>query len=112
MSTIEAEYIDAIEGMKEAIWPRGLVSELGLQQDVLVIFCDSQSVVHLTKNNKYHSRTKHIEIKYHFIGDIVDTGDIIVEKIHTAENPADMLTKPLPPAKFDLCLNLVGIIHT
>ena len=112
LSTTEAEYIAATEGMKEAIWLRGLVSELGLQQDVLVIFCDSQSVVHLTRKSKYHSRTKHIEIKHHFIRDIVDTGDIIVEKIHTTENPADMLTKPLPSAKFDHCLNLAGIIHT
>jgi len=112
LSTTEAEYIAAIEGMKEVIWLRGLVSELCLQQDVLVIFCDSQSVVHLTRNSKYHSRTKHIEIKHHFIRDIVDTGDIIVEKIHTAENSADMLTKPLPPTKFDHCLNLAGIIHT
>ena len=112
MSTTEVEYIVATEGMKEAIWLRGLVSEHGLQQDVLVIFCDSQNAVHLTRNNKYHPRTKHIEIKHHFIRDIVDTGDIIVEKIHTVENPADMLTKPLPPAKFDHCLNLIGIIHT
>ena len=112
LSTTEAEHIAATEGMKEAIWLRGLVSELGFQQDVLVIFCDSQSDVHLTRNSKYHSRTKHIEIKHHFIRDIVDTGDIIVEKIHTTENPADMLTKPLPSAKFDHCLNLAGIIHT
>ena len=112
LSTTEAEYIADIKGTKKVIWLRGLVSELGLEQDVLVIFCDSQRVVHLTRNNKYLSRTKHIEIKHHFIRDIVDTGDIIVDKIHTIENPADMLTKSLPPAKFDHCLNLVGIIHT
>jgi len=112
LSTTEAEYIAATEGMKEVIWLRGLVSEPGLQQDAFVIFCDSQSVVHLTRNSKYHSRTKHIEIKHHFIRDIVDTGDISVEKIHTVENPADMLTKPLPSAKFNHCLNLAGIIHT
>ena len=52
LSTTKAEYIASTEGMKEAIWLRGLVSELGLRQDVLVIFCDSQSVVHLTKKNK------------------------------------------------------------
>ena len=112
LSTTEAEYIVATEGMKEVIWLRSLVSELGLQQDVLVIFCDSQSVVHLTRNSKYHSRTKYIEIKHHFIRDMVDTGDIIIEKIHTAENPANMLTKPLPSAKFDHCLNIAGIIYT
>ena len=81
LSTTKAEYIAATESMKEAIWLRGLVSELGLQQDVLVIFCDSQSVVHLTKNNKYHSRTKHIEIKHHFIRDIVDMGGYLPQLI-------------------------------
>lgn len=94
--------------MKEAIWLRGLVYELGLQQDILVVFCDSQSAVHLTKTSKHHSKTKHIDIKHHFIKDVA-TGDLVVEKIHTADNPTDMLTKPLPVAKLEHCLNLAGI---
>ncbi|KAK9733789.1 hypothetical protein RND81_04G092600 [Saponaria officinalis] len=54
LSTTEAEYIAATEGIKEAIWLKGLVSELGLKQDVLVVFCDSQSAIHLTRNSKHY----------------------------------------------------------
>ncbi|PHT36201.1 hypothetical protein CQW23_23901 [Capsicum baccatum] len=68
----------------------------------------NKSAVHLARNSKHHSKTKHIDIKRHFIRDIVDAGEITVEKIHTTENPADMLTKPLPAAKFDHCLDLAG----
>ena len=98
--------------MKEAIWLRGLVNELGLTQKVLTVFCDSQSAIHLTKNNRYHDKTKHINIKHHFIRDVVVVGEIMVEKIHTSENPADMLTKPLPVTKFEHCLDLVGLYST
>ena len=96
--------------MKEAIWLRGLVNELGLTQKVLTVFCDSQSVIHLTKNNRYHDKTKHINIKHHFIRDVV-VGEIMVVKIHTSENPADMLTKLLPVTKFEHCLDLVGLYN-
>ena len=101
--------VKAWEGVKEAIWLRGLVNELGLTQKVLTMFCDSQSVIHLTKNNRYHDKTKHINIKHHFIRDVVVVGEIMVEKIHTSDNPADMLTKPLPITKFEHCLDLVGL---
>ena len=112
LSTTEAEYISATEGVKEALWIRGLVNELGLTQDVLTVFCDSQSAIHLTKNSRYHDKTKHIDVKHHFIRDIVTVGEVLVQKIHTSENPADMLTKPLPNAKFQHCLDLVGLYST
>jgi len=95
--------------VEEAIWLRGLVNELGLTQKVLTVFCDSQGAIHLTKNNRYHDKTKHINIKNHFIRDVVVVGEIMVEKIHTSENPVDMLTKPLPVTKFEHCLDLVGL---
>jgi hypothetical protein len=57
----------------------------------------------------YQFKTKHIDIKYHLIRDIVDEGKIIVDKIHTDEHPADMLTKPLSNTKFKHCLDLVGV---
>nr|KYP53356.1 Retrovirus-related Pol polyprotein from transposon TNT 1-94 [Cajanus cajan] len=111
LSTTEAEYVSATEGVKEALWIRGLVKELGLTQDVLTVFCDSQSAIHLTKNSRYHDKTKHIDVKHHFIRDIVTIGEVLLQKVHTSENPADMLTKPLPNAKFQHCLGLVGLYN-
>ncbi|KAL5568700.1 hypothetical protein UlMin_025275, partial [Ulmus minor] len=74
----------------------GLVGELGCVHDKVEVFCDNQSSIHLTKNQMFHERTKHIDIKLHFIRDVVSRGIVTVEKIHTDENPADMLTKPTP----------------
>jgi hypothetical protein len=109
LSTTEAEYVASTEGVKEAIWMQGHVSELGVPHDVLKVYCDSHSAICLTKNDMFQFKTKHIDIKYHFIRDVVAEGKIIVEKVHTDENPADMLTKPLSNIKFKHCLNLVGI---
>ncbi|GKD16973.1 hypothetical protein Tco_1206131 [Tanacetum coccineum] len=110
LSTTEAEYISSTEGVKEAIWLRGMVNEFGLPQEVLVMYCDNQSAVHLTKNNKFRSKTKNIEVRHHFVRDIVEKGEVIVDKIQTNDNPADMLTKVLTPTKFKYCLDLVGVI--
>lgn len=109
LSTTEAEYVAATEGIKEATWLRGLVMDLGIPQGVTVVFSDSQSAIFLTKNDAYHSKTKHVEVKYHYVRDTIAQREIVVEKVHTSENPADMLTKPLPTAKFDHCLDLVGV---
>ena len=109
LSTTEAEYIAATEGVKEARWLRGLVNELGIAQDTLVVFCDSQSAIHLNKNSRYHDKTKHIDVKYHLIRDTVVVSKVVVKKIHTSENPADMFTMPLTNAKFQHCLDLIGL---
>jgi len=80
------------EAVKEAIWLRGLVEDLGLHQGVTTVFCDSQSTIHLMKHQIYHERTKHIDVRYHFIREI----EVIkVKKIGAADNPADMMTKPV-----------------
>ena len=109
LSTTEAEYIAVTEVIKEGIWLRGLLGELSSCSDKIDILCDSQSAIHLTKDQMFHERTKHIDIKYHFVRDIISRGDILVKKISTHENPADMLTKPLPRIKFKHCLNLIGV---
>jgi hypothetical protein len=99
-STTEAEYVSTIEGVKEAIWMRGLISEFGIHQDVIKVYCDNHSAICLTKNNMYQFKTKHIDIKYHYIRDIVGEGNIKVDKIHSDENPTDMFTKSLSNTKF------------
>ena len=72
-----------------------------------MVYCDSQSAVHLTKHHTFHNRSKHIDVKHYFVRDVVERGDVQIVKIPTEENQADALTKPLPVAKFRLCLNLV-----
>uniref|UniRef100_A0A2N9F5E5 CCHC-type domain-containing protein n=1 Tax=Fagus sylvatica TaxID=28930 RepID=A0A2N9F5E5_FAGSY len=86
MSTTEAEYMAVAEAAKEALWLKGLVKELGLNQGGVQMHCDSQSAIYLAK----------------------ESGDIVLEKVHTSENAADMLMKPVTTAKFKHCLDLVN----
>ena len=108
-STTEAEYMAIAEAVKEAIWLKSLVSEITFESISITVHCDSQSAIHLTKDQMYHERAKHINIRYHFVRDVFAKGDISIKKIGTADYPADMLTKPLPFKKFKYCLDLVGI---
>ena len=57
----------------------------------------------------YHERTKHIDIRLHFIRDVVEEGSVQVVKVHTSKNPADMITKPVSLSKFQLCLDLLNV---
>jgi hypothetical protein len=95
MSTTEAEYMAAAEAAKEALWLTGLVKELGIQQSGVSLYCDSQSAIYLAKNQVYHARTKHIDVRFHKIRELVATAELLLEKIHTSKNAADMLMKPI-----------------
>ena len=110
LSTTEAEYIALSEAVKEAIWLKGLVTELGLKQGSVNISCDSSSAIQLSKNPKYHERTKHVDIRLHFIRDEIAQEVVNVVKIASECNPADMLTKTLPSVKFKTALNLIGMV--
>jgi hypothetical protein len=110
LSTVEAEYIAACDASKEATCLKGLYVEFCEDTSSITLFCDSQSAICLTKDQMFHERTKHIDIKYHFIREIVAEGKLRVCKISTHFKPADMMTKLDPRAKFELCSNLVGII--
>ncbi|KAL1080812.1 hypothetical protein V6Z11_D09G020200 [Gossypium hirsutum] len=70
-----------------------MVKTLGLVQEHISVYCDSQSAIHLAKNQVYHARTKHIDVRFHFVREIIDEGKIRLQKIKTADNPADMMTK-------------------
>ena len=81
-----------------------------IDQDLLKINCDSMSAIYLTNNYMYHARTKHIDVRFHFVWKILDEGDIKLQKIHTKENPADMLTKVILGVKFTHCKELLHIL--
>jgi len=110
LSTTEAEYMAITEGLKEAIWLKGLLDELFNSQNVTTVFCDNQSVIFLKKDQMFHDQMKHIDVRYHFVQEVIARGDFEMSKIHTNDNPADVFTKCLPVAKFSLCLNLVGLL--
>jgi len=74
-----------------------------------VLHKDSQSAIFLAKNPAFHLRTKHIQLRYHFIRSLLDSGELLLEKICGAENPADMLTKVVTVDKLKLCAASVGL---
>ncbi|KAJ4705295.1 Retrovirus-related Pol polyprotein from transposon TNT 1-94 [Melia azedarach] len=106
LSTTEAEYMALIEAAKEGIWLKGLVSDLGLHHDQAIVYCDSLSAICLAKDQVHHERTKHIDVRYHFLR---SEKRIKVNKVGTADNPADMFTKPVPHSKFQHCLDLLNV---
>ena len=100
LSTKEAEYMAAIQACKEAIWIQRLLEKLGHKQQKIPVFCDSQSALHIARNPAFCSRTKHIGVQYHFVREIMEDGSVDLQKIHTKENLADVLTKPINADKF------------
>ena len=72
--------------------------------------CDNQSAIHLTKNQQYHDRTKHIYVKLHFVQDIIEKRVVKILKVKSEENATDFLTKALPKSKFEQCLNLLNVV--
>jgi hypothetical protein len=72
LSTTEAEYIAITEATEELLWMKKFLQELGLQQERYLFYCDNQSVIHLSKNSTFHSRSKHIDVRYHWIRDALD----------------------------------------
>ena len=81
---------------------------MGKKQELGRLYSDSQSAIHLAKNSAFHSKTKHIQLKYHFIQSTLEDGQLKLEKIHTSQNPIDMLTKVVTREK--LRFFLVSIV--
>ncbi|BAT73418.1 hypothetical protein VIGAN_01089700 [Vigna angularis var. angularis] len=109
LSTTEAEYVAVTEASKELIWLQGLLTELGFIQEKTVLHSDSQSAIHLAKNSTFHSRTKHIDLRYHFIRSLLEDEVLTLRKILGSKNPADMLTKVVTTEKLRLCSTSIGL---
>ncbi|GJS26881.1 retrotransposon protein, putative, ty1-copia subclass [Tanacetum coccineum] len=109
LSTTEAEYMALTEAVKESIWLKGLLIELGVNLRSVIVNCDNQSAIHLSRNAMFHERTKHINVRYHFIREIVESKEIEVAKIGTKDNAADAFTKVVPGPKFKYCMKILGV---
>ncbi|KAJ0482376.1 putative RNA-directed DNA polymerase [Helianthus annuus] len=108
LSSTEAEYMVITKVVKEDICLKGLFKELDDRIKVTTIFCDNQSAIFLSKDQMFHDQTKHIDICYNFVRDIIEKGDCVIDNIDTDYNPTDVFTKSLPIVKFKL-LDLMGI---
>ena len=110
LSTAEAEYVALSAAAQEAVWLQQLSSDL-LNRNIreTTIFEDNQSAICLAKSQQVHGRTKHIEIKYHFIRDLVEAGRIKLTYCASEDMVADMLTKGLPIKQFEKLRRLAGI---
>nr|KYP33754.1 Retrovirus-related Pol polyprotein from transposon TNT 1-94 [Cajanus cajan] len=100
LSTAEAEYIAAGSCCAQILWMKQQLSDYGLSLDHIPIKCDNTSAINLSKNPVLHSRTKHIEIRHHFLRDHVQKGDCVLEFVETKNQLADIFTKPLPKENF------------
>lgn len=110
-STTEAEYIAASEACKEAIWLKQFFSELGESVSPIKLYVDNQSALKLIKNPVFHHRTKHIDVRYHFVRERYNNGDIDIEFIPSKMQIADVFTKALPFNLFDKFRNLMNMSY-
>lgn len=95
--------------VKKALWLTRLVKELGVEQGGGQLHCDSQSVIYLANNRVYHARAKHIDVRFHKIRELVAYRHILLQKVQTSDNVADMLTKSVINDKFKHYLDLLHI---
>eukprot|EP00253_Pinus_taeda_P005453 PITA_05453 len=109
LSTTEAEYMAATHASKEAVWLQRLCSSMGLVQGAIRIDCDSQSAIFLAKNPAYHSKTKHIDVQYHFVRDMIEDKKVLLVKVDTLKNTVDALKKSMSSKNFSCCRESMGI---
>ena len=100
LSTAEAEYITAKLGCAQVIWMKQILSDFALTFSHVPIKCDNTSAISISKNPVQHSRTKHIEIRHHFLKDHAQKRDITLEFVRTEDQLAGIFTKPLNENQF------------
>lgn len=110
LSSCEGEFTAATAASCQAVWLRKLLSQItGLYIQPVTLFIDNKSAIDLAKNPVFHGRSKHIDIRFHFIRECIENGDIIVKHICSDEQRADSLTKALNAVRFERMRDL-GVI--
>ena len=110
-STTEAEYIAAGCCATQILWIQQQLKDYGLDEKKTPIFCDNTSAIAITQNPKFHARTKHIDVRHHFIRDHVEKGNIEILKIGTEDQLADIFTKPLQESRFLPLRHSLGLME-
>jgi transposase InsO family protein len=101
LSTTESEYIALSQAVQELTWLMLLISDLlETQGDTPIMYADNQSAIRLVKNPEFHKRTKHIDVRYHYIREKYADGKFILEYVKSKDQLADIMTKPIPREQF------------
>ncbi|GJZ21177.1 hypothetical protein Tco_0558216 [Tanacetum coccineum] len=111
MSSAEAEYVAAAGCCASILWMKSQLSDYDIHYKMVPIFCDNTSAIAISNNPVLHSRTKHIDIRYHFIRDHILKGDIELHFIPTEYQLADIFTKPLDEPTFTRLKAELGMLN-
>ena len=107
--TAKVKYIAAGNCCSQLLWMKKLLHDYRIPQDTVCVFCDNTSAINLSKNHVQHSKSKHIEIRYHFIRDLVEDKVVCLEFIHTNNQMTDIFTKPFDGPRFELLRKTIGV---
>ena len=106
----EAKYVATTTAACQVVWLRRLLSELtGVEAHPPALMVDNQPAISLAKNLVLHDRSKHIDVKFHFLRDCVDEGQIVIEFVETGRQLADVLTKPLGRLRLTELKEMIGM---
>ncbi|GJZ89932.1 retrovirus-related pol polyprotein from transposon TNT 1-94 [Tanacetum coccineum] len=109
MSCAKAEYISLSACCAQVIWMRTQLLDYGFRYNKIPMYCDSQSATAISWNPVQHSRTKHINIRYHFIKEHVEKSTIKLYFVETEYQLADLFTKVIPKERFEYLVHMIGM---
>ncbi|CAI7872571.1 unnamed protein product [Closterium sp. NIES-54] len=110
LSSVESEYMALFRAVREIVWQRRLLAELGEeQQGPTPLYCDSQGAIAPAKNPVLHGLTKHMRVKWHWTRSMVAAGEVELHYVKTTGQPADMMTKRLVEQQHWKCCKLAGM---
>ena len=110
--TAEAEYVAAGTCCAQLLWMRQTLSDFGCEYTKIPLLCDNESAIKLANNSVQHSRTKHIDIRHHFLRDHETKGDIALSHVRTDKQLADIFTKPLNEQRFYFLRSELNILDS
>lgn len=110
LKSTEAKYKALSSASKEAVYLQRLICEITGECSSVTIFNDNQSAQKLAQNPVHHSRTKHIDVRYHFIRELVENNKIVLSYLPTEKMLADVLTKGLGRCNHQRCVSDIGLI--
>lgn len=112
LSTTEAEYIAAALCACQCIWLKKILKTVGVEENEgTEIQCDNSSAIQLSKNPVFHGQSKHIDVRFYFLRDLVNNGVIELRYCSSQDQIADLMTKPLKLEQFEKLRNLLGIVN-